>query len=298
MLNNIANIPDKVYYLYGVTKGSFYCGSRYDAGTSKHFHYTRVLKNAVINSVLSGNTKQCKQMNNTPITDVYILNNRMVVVNGNYVVDVDNDFVTEAILNSTINKGKIASQFIWCLIGSKIKLVRVGSSLYNQVLESSRRTKLPKIKKKNFEVGGLYSTPTGRTEIYLGNINTETMIYDYKNKKNEVREIKNQHLFYRIRTKGDFDIKDLLEDPRYYDLNIKNSHSFVEKVKHFNVNKDIIAKLRNAAIEKIKQFIINHPTNRDWIFSEYRYNSYLINMHQVKDPPPAKFDIEKYLTFI
>lgn len=296
-MNKVASIPDNVFYLHRtatspVTIGSNYCKKP----KKKDIFWTQVIKNPVINN--SPSNKKCIQIKNNPISEVELLDHRRVIVHKNYAVEVDKDFTLDAMLSSKIEGGKFNGEFVWCLIGTKLKLVRIGSDLHNHVLDCIRRSKLPKIKKKDFEVGGIYSTPSGKTEMYLGKVNTEYCFVDYKVNKIRNEEHKNKHLFYKVYNTEFDNIEQDISNIRPYNLNIKNTHSFVEKVKNVSLSSDIISRIREAAVKNMRSMIADSHENKNWVLSEYRYNSHIINMHLSTEPPPPKFDIQKYITFM
>lgn len=302
MPKHIGSIPSKVTYIYG-SAYNMAVGSKYEEQIKrKAVLYTRVFDASVhssIKSLPSMSNKKTLVMDNKPINDVTVIHNRYILVNGIYGVDVEADFMQDAIHNSTIKNGKIEGSFIWAAIGSSLKLVRIDSPLYKKIINFDRRKNLPKIKKKEFEVGGVYATPSGKAEIFLGKIDTDQDYLDYKTKVNSQISHRNKCLFYKVYNQGDYTID--FESLSPYKVGIKNNYSFVEKIAQVNLDKNIIAKIRSHYVDKMKQFIVDHSSNdaqKSWILGEYRYNSYLINVRLSGETLKDKFDINKYLTFM
>lgn len=301
MLRQISTIPDKVVYIHRIQQSVILTGDRYGERIKKQVHYTNVYKSTV--NIVATSGKNLLQVKNDPISNVLLISDRWALIDNCYAVPIDYDFVMDILTNAKVNTGKVDGKFIWASVGNKIKLVRIGSNLYKQILDSDRRSKLPKIKTRNFEIGTVYSTPTGIKELYLGKINTKAMVYSYATKKKEIKTITNRHLFYRLNNKIQFGDEINLEEVNRYDLSLRQTHSFVEAVSKITVEKEIISKIRDAFIKKLKETILANTANgannaRSWIESEYRMYHELIHMYKVTEPVPQEFDLEKYLTFM
>lgn len=88
-----------------------------------------------------------------------------------FYVDLREDILLDAILEVGINKnGYINGKYIWARVGSDMKLIRVDSSLYKEMKESTRLNSV-KINKSQLEIGGVYENKQQQM-IYLGEYST------------------------------------------------------------------------------------------------------------------------------
>lgn len=86
-------------------------------------------------------------------------------------VDVKDDTILDAIgVAGAQPGGFLNGEFIWGVLGTVTKLIRVGSQLHKAVVEGSRLRALPTIRIKDLEVGGIYRTPALYCHCYLGEV--------------------------------------------------------------------------------------------------------------------------------
>lgn len=107
-----------------------------------------------------------------------------------FYVDLREDVLLDAILEVGINKnGYLNGKYIWARVGSDMKLIRVDSSLYKEMKESTRLNSV-KINKSQLEIGGVYENKHHQM-IYLGEYSTidcsikESYIRKYDNHNNQ-----------------------------------------------------------------------------------------------------------------
>lgn len=99
-----------------------------------------------------------------------------VVIDDNYYVDMREDVILDTIFNCGIEKGgKLKGEYVWVKYGSNMKLIRTNSDMYKQFEQGSEIHALPPLNKKDIVVGGIYSTKSGNSLLYLGSFYT----YDY-----------------------------------------------------------------------------------------------------------------------
>jgi hypothetical protein len=234
---------------------------------------------------------------NLPIEKVKLINNNSVVIGDEYACHIDSSFLSDIIINKSIcNNGEIAGPFVFCKYGKKYSLVRVGSGLYSEAIDSEKRKTLPKIKSKDFKIGGIYSTPGGKRAVYLGNFNTHRSGYGNSGKK-----IINNKLFYQFYSHETVDLVNFdFDNYATYRFEFKTTHSFVEKVGETEISENFIQDLKKSAKRAIKkkmadwgEFAPKSMTrNIEWEHMRY---SPLINLHSKDDKDFQKFDITKYL---
>jgi hypothetical protein len=303
MASKNSKIPNKITYVHEVNAIKTSVGSWHDRGNNIiSVHFSTVFSGLVQNArVTASQTKVCHTVDNLPIKNVKIINSRWALIDDKYAVDIDQDLLTDAMVNSKIDKGKIHGEFIWIRSGSKARLIRINSGMHTKIINSERRSALPKIKKKNLQVGAVYCTPSGVKEVYLGKVDTERHVYDYRTKSHSKIEVKNKCLFYKIRENLESFNPEEIKEGNVYKLSVKDNHSFVEMVGHLNLDADIIKQIREGSIKRMKEFVISNSKSQEsrrWIESEYRYNSVLINLKMAGEALKENFNIDKYMTFM
>lgn len=86
----------------------------------------------------------------------------------NYYVDLREDVLLDSILECKIEKGVPDCEFVWGKVGSQMKLVRVGSELYQELVKATEDGKKSKIGKSGMEIGGIYRNKKDDYMVYFG----------------------------------------------------------------------------------------------------------------------------------
>lgn len=105
-----------------------------------------------------------------------------VIYPPNYLTDLREDVLLDAIYNVGVDAGgKMNGEYIWSVNGSQMRLIRVGSEEYQNVVAKDQMVKLPRIPMKDLKEGTIYMSKGGSAAIFLGHISTisSTIIWDY-----------------------------------------------------------------------------------------------------------------------
>jgi hypothetical protein len=86
-----------------------------------------------------------------------------------WLVDLREDVVTECLLEGAIeNKNGpqgvgtyFTAEFIWVVMGSQVRIVRVGSTLFKEIADSQTLRGMGPIPEKDLEIGGIYMKSNG-----------------------------------------------------------------------------------------------------------------------------------------
>jgi hypothetical protein len=276
-------------------------------------------------------TAQSITVDNTPITNVRLLSldlysnknikNYKAIID-KYCIEIGDDVVTDTLLKVGIGAGGILQgEYLWTKIGTKMKLVRIGSELHRMIVEFDSKKGIRSVRKNNLEIGGIYQTRKKAKAIFLGLVNTTEYscagdIYSANYKPsfeyNKTEESK-MMLFFNYNDKLDLE-KNLLEmtkpsDIYLYDYkyNITNSHKYIEKIGQVDLKENMIDVLRELTLADIKNKILEysgHKTPKYGKPSAYELEktvsrlSRFAHMYPFGSEPIALFDIKKYLTFI
>lgn len=100
-----------------------------------------------------------------------------VLLHDKYYVDLREDVLLDCLRNGTgVRNGKLQGPFQWCGVGTQMKLVRVGSKLYEAVVEAGKRKVSKRVNKNKLVVGGIYYDKRGLRSVYLGQVDTEQVV--------------------------------------------------------------------------------------------------------------------------
>ena len=183
-----------------------------------------------------------EEIDNAPIKNVVItsLEHRgqggrayKVIVNDRYYVDLREDVLLDAILHVGINSGgKLMGEYLFAKVGSQMKLVRMDSGLYNELIKSTAMSNSTKV--KNLKFGRIYESKQQKL-VYLGNVTSTEVDFKENEQQRGTYRNNNDPLFGKLTTKP---VSGMLfyEIPSYeknikkidldaYRFSIKKSHS-------------------------------------------------------------------------
>lgn len=297
-----SKFQDKVCYVYVKNPSNVAVGLTYKS-QYKTGHYLTVCDSNKINS---GSSHNLILVNNNPIKNIELLNQRTVLIDNKYFYFVDTDFIADLAFNSLVKENKkIDGEYIFHKKSGKYKLLRVGGEEYNRIKDLERRYNLKKISKKDLVPGTIYVTPGNKKYLYLGAVNTINIPWSSDSKISK-QSIKNKTLFYRLYDNeniGDnvsFLDKSNFTNSLYYKLEIKKTHSFVESIRKLNIDSNIIDNIRELSIKDFKSALVdlsNSGNNKNNFLWSYRKFCSWINLHSVNCETFKEFDVEKYMIF-
>lgn len=91
----------------------------------------------------------------------------------NYLVDLRESVLLDVIQNEGINAGgEMNGRFLWSVNGSQMRLIRVGSNAYQEIVNRQDLNSLKRIPIKELEPGGIYVGKTTAPGLFLGFIST------------------------------------------------------------------------------------------------------------------------------
>jgi hypothetical protein len=179
--------------------------------------------------------------------------------------DLREDVLLDAMLEVGIEPGgKLAGEYVWGRVGAATKLVRVGSELYDNILEVSFRKTIKPFKASELEIGGVYASKSGTTAIYLGQCNSTTTAIKY-NSLTGASILYNHQLWLEpyCHVKGTWQEKydEYMDGDNPYVFEIVKSRKVVDKVDQVNVGNDIFKRV-NAVSEK--QCLRSYNENKNY----------------------------------
>lgn len=217
-----------------------------------------------------------------------------IVTRDNYYFDLREDVLLDTIINEGILKGgELGGSFVWGKIGSQMKLIRVGSKLYNELNETGERISLKKVGAKELKVGGVYESKTGEKGIFLGWISTVEVIANKSTNRTDLRyyytysfttkRVNKAMLWLKIwgfnnKTPIDEFSEWLGEKNSPYRARIKTSHSFVRELDSINLPANIIELTKNMAIDYALNSTDKMRSDSNEKMAIMSYHSDLINM--------------------
>lgn len=326
------SIPKMVSYIYSVPRevsvGCPWDGAEFDNGELVGGKKTLVYPTFVVDSENKksletartwaqnlydnkGKSVREESFSNDPIKKIAILSLEMrgnggraykVLIDDKYYVDLREDVMVDAMLANGIQPGGILNgKFIWVKQGANTKLCRVDSELYKMIKEYQDRSSIKTIGKGDLEVGGVYATKRGDQGIFIGYVDT----VDGKGVLQKKQMLFcNFNQYEKLNTLA----KNIANKNNYYNIDIKKSHSYIEKVNQVDIPENSISKIQKysmkdweatfASMEKEAKRYKNgaggsYYTNR--IVGDYdTYHAKKCNMYESGKDPITPFDISKF----
>lgn len=91
------------------------------------------------------------------------------IADGQWYVDLRTDTLLDILVNHSVKNGEVqGAEFIWARVGSQAKVVRVGSSLYAKLVESTALDKVKPPKASDLQPGDVYEAKTGQKAVFMG----------------------------------------------------------------------------------------------------------------------------------
>ena len=271
-------------------------------------------------------------INNEPIKNIRIISAnqhskgiRYGAIVNNFYIELEDDMMVDTILHGGINTdGVLNGEYIWGKFNSAFKLVRIGSKKYNFLQGIESRKTLPKISKRDLEIGGVYVNWLGDKAILLGFVNSVQYKYPEKSTKDfsdtfstktvDKIFIRNGLLFYNL-TALRHDVVDYERaiksfNPRLdgWKTEIVQRNNFVQKLGNVRLDKNFVSIIRKHITSRMKdhilEFLGQKPYDTKWgkldkyvlVSHICRYSQYL-NMYKCGAPKCELFDLNKYLLF-
>lgn len=215
-------------------------------------------------------------------------------------------FINSVLMDGLSAKGELPGEYIFARFAKFVKPIRIDSGIHKAVLELEKNKQKKKINIRHMNVGEIYATAAGNAALFLGFVNTESMIVDlppkidryFFQKKHSVNDPvtdfgvhfigkKLLTLWMKIGNINEGDdmspdiIKSILDDalfkPRLYFFDTKKNHCYNNLVseKRINVPDDIIIRIRRIFISKSLEAIKSnriYRTNID-MYSKQNQNT-------------------------
>lgn len=97
-----------------------------------------------------------------------------VLIHGTYYVDLREDVLLDSLRNgSGVVRGELTGPFVWCIVGSHMKLVRVGSKLHDAVIEAGERRDSKNVTGAALKAGDIYENRKGEKFVFLGLVDSD-----------------------------------------------------------------------------------------------------------------------------
>lgn len=90
-----------------------------------------------------------------------------VVDENNHYFDFREDILLDSLVNANVKKGWLSGDYIWAVVGSEMKLIRVGSHLHKKMETATKRGKLKKLGTDALQAGGLYQGKKAEPRLLL-----------------------------------------------------------------------------------------------------------------------------------
>jgi hypothetical protein len=153
--------------------------------------------------------------------------------------------------------GTLGGEFVWAVVGSQMKLVRVGSQLHVDMDIGSKRRVMKKIGSDDLEVGGIYRNKAGKLGMFCGWVHSA------------VAPKKKRGLWYELTRYGKEHGLDADYLNHYFYFKVTQSHSYVEATgEKETLPDDLVAQYRNRAVTRVLESVAHERSRTGY----YGYN--------------------------
>jgi hypothetical protein len=162
-----------------------------------------------------------------------------------FCVEVPDETVASLLRNATMVDGSFQGPFRWGTIGSGLRLLRVESPDWDEVVKKSNRRAMPKIRKSDLEVNRIYVHEDGMSWVYLGLVDRTIYASKYNAPDTYKLTTESGELWVRLHS--------IPFTENMYGLEIHNGHRVVEALEMSSVlGPDPIATIRSVAMETVR----------------------------------------------
>ena len=216
-----------------------------------------------------------------------------------HVVELTPDILFNAIRSKGFEKDKrtLKGEFIFVQANRKLIPIQVGSGIYKSILRRAGKKAQASIKVKDLVVGNVYKTAVGNSALFLGYVNTETIVVDLPigvkshlswnhqqlTKKTPVQDFKVRFLkkklaslwfeFHIVTWNGNKQtsetlmkqVNDYIHSPHAsYAFQCKKSHSYITREPKFQVDlpTDIVNSVRRSCENQTRKKINHYRLRR------------------------------------
>lgn len=204
----------------------------------------------------------------------------------NYYIDMRKDVITDTMLTDGVKDGVLQGSYVFGRHGSKMTLVRVGSSLHRALTLTTERKATKVLSAKDLVPGTLYRTKGGKTKCYVGRCDTVEFqetgrdgepyreSYNWNNGPKQIVRTDHTNHFLWVEI-PDYQLKtpaEVLKSGYYIELT--KSHNMIEEVGELKAANSVakIRKIVTAIFDKGVARIQQGKEYHDTSMSEFIYH--------------------------
>ena len=92
-----------------------------------------------------------------------------VIADKRWYVDLRTDALLDILVNAAVKEGNVQDcQFIWARVGSHMRIVRIGSAIYDELVKSDAVKAQVVVKQGDLKPGDVLQESNGKREVFLG----------------------------------------------------------------------------------------------------------------------------------
>lgn len=183
-----------------------------------------------------------------------------VLTEDNLWFDLREDVLLDALQNGSVKNGVLGGEYVFAVVGSQMKIVRVGSELYKRIQSYMGRKEAKEIPVKDLVAGHVYANKKGKKVLFLGK--WDAIIFDRYDWRNSAVKKFNHCLLVDLEGReGETKTKD---DICGHDISLIKSPSFIEDLGEFSGYEKIIPTLTDSGIYGYRLDMQKHGKRCDW----------------------------------
>jgi hypothetical protein len=230
-------------------------------------------------------------------------------------VDLREDVLLDCLLHQGVRSGGwITGPFVWGRLNSQLRLVRVGSSLYDAMKDAEARQNTKTIGPKDWVVGGVYLDRKEEKRVYLGRVDSDEIerhetrhgIYPrYTEEKLTQKKMRDSHLWLELNYFGQaFDLGQtpkrtpqeqwdkgiMKKEPAIWGFKLIKKPVLIKHTETIDLGPEPLALVRKAALRYVTASLERHTgqdtpsqSTRDYTLC---YVSMCAHLRRPGDPMP------------
>lgn len=182
-----------------------------------------------------------------------------VLTEDNLWFDLREDVLLDSLQNESVKNGILGGVYVFAVVGSQMKIIRVGSELHKRVSEYMNRKATKEILVKDLKAGHIYANKKGKKFIFLGK--WDAIVFDRYYGEKSVKKF-DHCLLIAIDTCGG-KVK-TLKDICDHDISLVKTPAYIEDLGEFKDYEKIIPKLTKSGIYRYRQDVQKYGEKCNW----------------------------------
>lgn len=188
------------------------------------------------------------------------------IADNRWYIDLRTDTLLDILINHSIHHGEVqGAEFVWARVGSQAKVVRVGSSLHDKLIEATKTNSAKPPKATDLQVGDVYEAKNGDKGVFMGWVSTIKMTHEgstsysspyrsphgYNEHTVTLERVPKIQCWYLVRKWDEESVEKSLKELEPYRVTLKKSSSLRRKLSSVKLPTNWMEKVRAKVEERL-----------------------------------------------